>query len=130
GIILGMSRKEVDEKFREIVDFAEIWDFIDQPVKHYSSGMYLRLAFAVAAHTNPEILLIDEILAVGDASFQEKCFKKMDEFKQKQVTIIYVGHDLDTISSFCQRACFINHSQQFFTGSSVEAVAKYRASVI
>lgn len=107
GIILRMSRVEVDAKFKDIVDFAELWDFIDQPVKHYSSGMYLRLAFAVAVHTDPEILLIDEILAVGDASFQEKCFKKMDEFKKKQVTIIYVSHSMESVANFCEKATLI-----------------------
>ena len=125
GIILGMSRKEVDEKFKEIVDFAEIWDFIDQPVKHYSSGMYLRLAFAVAVHTNPEILLIDEILAVGDASFQAKCFKKMDEFKQKQMTIIYVSHSMETVKSFCDKVLYLDQSQMRGYGKSEVLAEQY-----
>jgi ABC-type polysaccharide/polyol phosphate transport system ATPase subunit len=125
GIILGMTRAEVSEKFKKIVDFAEIWDFIDQPVKHYSSGMYLRLAFAVAIHTEPEILLIDEILAVGDAAFQAKCFKKMDEFKQKKVTIIYVSHAIESVKSFCDKVLYIDHSQMMGFGESEEVINKY-----
>ena len=84
GAILGLKQKEIAEKFNNIVDFAELWEFIDQPVKHYSSGMYMRLAFAVAVHVDPEILLVDEILAVGDADFQAKCFEKMEEFKKSK----------------------------------------------
>jgi len=109
GIILGMSRVEVTSKFKKIVDFAEMWDFIDQPVKHYSSGMYLRLAFAVAAHTDPDILLIDEILAVGDTAFQKKCFEKMNQFKENKVTIIYVSHNLDSVNNFCDRTICLNN---------------------
>jgi ABC-type polysaccharide/polyol phosphate transport system ATPase subunit len=111
GIILGMSRKEVEAKFKEIVDFAELWDFIDSPVKHYSSGMYVRLAFSVAVHTEPDILLLDEILAVGDVKFQAKCFAKMRDFKKKDVTIILVSHDERQVRSFCQRIITIDHSK-------------------
>ena len=125
GIILGMSRKEVDEKFQQIVDFAEIWDFIDQPVKHYSSGMYLRLAFAVAVHTNPEILLIDEILAVGDTSFQAKCFKKMDEFKKRQVTIIYVSHALESVRSFCDKVLYVNQGKMMDFRDKKQVISQY-----
>lgn len=92
GVILGMSRAEVDAKFQEIVDFAELWEFIDQPVKHYSSGMYLRLAFAVAVHTEPEILLVDEILAVGDQKFQQKCYDAIEYMQKKGKTIFFVSH--------------------------------------
>ncbi len=111
GIILGMSRKEVDAKFQEIVDFAELWDFIDSPVKHYSSGMYVRLAFAVAVHTEPDILLLDEILAVGDVKFQAKCFPKIKDFKKKDVTIILVSHDAKQVKAFCERVITIDHSK-------------------
>jgi ABC-2 type transport system ATP-binding protein len=111
GIILGMSRKEVEAKFKEIVDFAELWDFIDSPVKHYSSGMYVRLAFSVAVHTDPDILLLDEILAVGDAKFQTKCFEKIKGFKKKDVTIILVSHDEKQVRSFCKRIITIDHSK-------------------
>jgi ABC-2 type transport system ATP-binding protein len=100
GVILGMTRKEVAEQFEAIVNFAELWDFIDEPVKHYSSGMYLRLAFSVAVHTNPQILLVDEILAVGDEAFQEKCLAKMVEFQKANVTIIFVSHDSKLVKSF------------------------------
>lgn len=93
GVILGMSRAEVESKFKTIVDFAELWDFIDSPVKHYSSGMYLRLAFSVAIHTDPDILLIDEILAVGDESFQKKCFTKLYALHTQKVTLLIVSHN-------------------------------------
>lgn len=111
GIILGMSRKEVQAKFKDIVDFAELWDFIDSPVKHYSSGMYVRLAFAVAVHTDPDILLLDEILAVGDVQFQAKCFAKIKNFKKKDVTIILVSHDEKQVKTFCERIITIDHSK-------------------
>lgn len=126
GIILGMKRSEVEACFQEIVDFAEIWDFIDQPVKHYSSGMYLRLAFAVAVHTQPEILLVDEILAVGDAAFQAKCFKKMDEFKQAGVTIIYVSHAIESVREFCDKVVYINKGKMVGFGESEAVVREYQ----
>lgn len=110
GVILGMSRNEVAKKFDAIVDFAELWEFIDQPIKHYSSGMYLRLAFSVAIHTDPDILLVDEILAVGDAQFQKKCLQKIKELQEKKVTIIIVSHSQETINDFCSRVILIDHS--------------------
>lgn len=100
GVILGMTRKQVAERFEAIVDFAELWEFVDEPVKHYSSGMYLRLAFSVAVHTDPQILLVDEILAVGDEAFQKKCLTKMEEFQKANVTIIFVSHDSKLVQSF------------------------------
>jgi len=103
GIILGMSRSEVTAKFKTIVDFAELWDFIDSPVKHYSTGMYLRLAFSVAIHTNPDILLLDEILAVGDEKFQIKCLKKIDEHIRKGTTMLFVSHDIKLVKKICRR---------------------------
>ena len=129
GVILGLSRQEIDKQFKNIVDFAELWDFIDQPIKHYSSGMYLRLAFAVAVHTNPEILLVDEILAVGDESFQRKCFKKMEEFKQNGVTIVYVTHALDSVGKFCDRAMWLEYGQVKLIDQAEKVVEKYKASV-
>jgi len=111
GAILGLTKKEVDKKFKEIVDFAELWDFIDQPVKHYSSGMYMRLGFSIAIHTDPEILLIDEILAVGDTAFQEKCLDKMRDFQAQGVTIIFVSHSLETVKNFCQRAILLKNGK-------------------
>jgi ABC-type polysaccharide/polyol phosphate transport system ATPase subunit len=112
GSILGLKRKEITQKLQSIIDFAELQEFIDQPVKHYSSGMYMRLAFAVAIHTQPEILIVDEILAVGDSAFQAKCFKKMEEFqKSKDVTIVFVSHNLEQIKKFCTKVISINHSK-------------------
>jgi len=130
GAILGLSQKQIKENYKSIVDFAELWEFIDQPVKHYSSGMYLRLAFAVAVHVKPEILIIDEILGVGDASFQEKCFKRMEEFKKsKDVTIIFVSHGLNQVETFCTRAIYINHHQIQYQGTTKEANKKYLADM-
>jgi ABC-2 type transport system ATP-binding protein len=103
GVILGMSRGEVEEKFAEIVAFAELADFIDVPVKHYSSGMYLRLAFSVAIHTNPDILLIDEILAVGDAQFQAKCLQKLHDLRESGKTLIIVSHDKKLMLQNCNK---------------------------
>jgi ABC-type polysaccharide/polyol phosphate transport system ATPase subunit len=111
GVILGMTRLEIDGKFQEIVDFAELWDFIDEPVKHYSSGMYLRLAFAVAIHTDPEILLVDEILAVGDESFQKKCFEKIAKLQENGTTIIMVSHNLNDVKKYCKRTAQISNSR-------------------
>lgn len=111
GIILGMSRREVTAKFSEIVDFAELWDFIDSPIKHYSTGMYLRLAFAVAIHTDPDILLLDEILAVGDEQFQKKCFAKLRGIQKQGKTIIYVSHDRKSVENFCTRIIGLTHSE-------------------
>ena len=101
GAILGMSRSEIKSKFDEIVAFAEIDKFIDTPVKRYSSGMYVRLAFAVAAHLEPEVLMIDEVLAVGDMRFQKKCLGKMNEVSNSGRTIFFVSHNMDAILSLC-----------------------------
>lgn len=120
-----MSRREVEGKFKQIVDFAELWDFIDQPVKHYSSGMYLRLAFAVAIHTDPEILLVDEILAVGDESFQRKCFEKIEELRKNNVTIIMVTHVLASVERYCDRAVLLKQSEVISVGKISEVLEKY-----
>ncbi len=127
GIILGMSRKEVQSKFKEIVDFAELWDFIDSPVKHYSSGMYLRLAFSVAIHTEPDILLLDEILAVGDEKFQKKCFTKLRSLQEKDCTIILVSHDKDAILDFCTRAVYVHKGRIEKDGNPREVSTVYAA---
>lgn len=130
GAILGLSQKEIKEKYKSIVDFAEIWEFIEQPVKHYSSGMYIRLAFAIAIHVKPEILIIDEILAVGDANFQKKCFAKMEEFKKtKDITIIFVSHSLGQVEKFCTRAIYINDHKIQYDGNTTEANQKYLANM-
>jgi len=125
GAILGLTRKEITKNYKSIVDFAELWDFIDQPIKHYSSGMYMRLAFAVAVHVNPEILIVDEILAVGDTDFQAKCFARMEEFKKQGVTIIFVSHSMDQITKFCTRVIYINHHHLIASGKPKEICSRY-----
>src|SRR5207248_3724081 len=108
GAILGMTKKEIQLKFDEIVDFAEVEKFIDTPVKHYSSGMHLRLAFAVAAHLEPEVLLMDEVLAVGDAAFQKKCLGKMEEVAEAGCTVLFVSHNMTAVRELCKRATWIH----------------------
>lgn len=127
GAILGLKRKEIDKNLQSIIDFAELQEFINQPVKHYSSGMYMRLAFAVAVHVNPEILIVDEILAVGDTAFQDKCFAKMEEFKKsKDITIIFVSHDMNQIEKFCTRAIYLNNHKIQYDGNTTTAIQKMK----
>jgi len=125
GAILGMRRGEIARKFDEIVDFAEVEKFIDTPVKHYSSGMYLRLAFAVAAHLEPEILLVDEVLAVGDARFRKKCLNKMQDVGQQGRTVFFVSHNMPAIASLCERAILLNEGRILRDGSSSQVVSTY-----
>jgi len=125
GAILGLSQKEIENNFDSIVKFSELEEFIDQPVKFFSSGMYMRLGFSVAIHTHPNILIVDEILAVGDPNFQQKCFKKMEEFKKNGVTILYVSHDLDTVIKFCSRCLLISHSKLISDGSPAKICEQY-----
>lgn len=125
GSILGMSRKEISRHFDEIVDFAGIGPFLDTPVKRYSSGMYVRLAFAVAAHLNPEILIIDEVLAVGDIGFRRKCLTKMAEVKESGRTILYVSHQLDTVRSLCSRAIILQAGEIIMQGTVNDVIAHY-----
>jgi lipopolysaccharide transport system ATP-binding protein len=128
GAILGMKRKEIAKKFDEIVQFAGIEKFIDTPVKFYSSGMYVRLAFSVAAHMDPEILLVDEVLAVGDAEFQKKCLGKMNEItKEEGRTIIFVSHNMGAIQSLCSRCILLNHGTVQKIGKTSEVIADYTA---
>lgn len=126
GTILGLSKKEIDERIEDIIDFAEIRDFIDTPVKHYSSGMFMRLGFSVAVHVEPDILLVDEILSVGDARFQKKSLAKMKEFKDRGVTMVIVSHSLDTISSFCDTGLYLHYGEQKFFGNIDKAIEKYQ----
>ncbi len=130
GAILGLKKKQIDANLQSIIDFSEIEEFINQPVKHYSSGMYMRLAFAIAVHVNPEILIVDEILAVGDDAFQKKCFRKMEEFKQNGVTIIFVSHSLGQVREFCNKAIYINHSKLIAQGNVDEVCDKYQADAV
>lgn len=125
GAILGMKKAEIERKFDEIVAFSEIEKFLDTPVKRYSSGMYLRLAFAVAAHLEPEILIVDEVLAVGDAQFQKKCLGKMGEVAKGGRTVLFVSHNMSAIRELCSRALLLNSGRVVFEGSSTETIAKY-----
>jgi lipopolysaccharide transport system ATP-binding protein len=125
GAILGMSRREILRKFDEIVDFAGVDKFLDTPVKRYSSGMYVRLAFAVAAHLEPDILMIDEVLAVGDASFQKKCLGKMNEVAHEGRTVLFVSHDLANISRLCTRAVLLSAGEVEAIGEPGEVIAQY-----
>jgi lipopolysaccharide transport system ATP-binding protein len=127
GSILGMSKREIDRKFDDIVSFAEIDQFIDTPVKHYSSGMYVRLAFAVAAHLEPEVLLVDEVLAVGDIAFQKKCLGKMGDVARAGRTILLVSHQMAAINSLCSRCVLLEHGRIAFDGPTGAATARYYA---
>ena len=125
GAILGMSKTEIRSKFDEIVAFAEVEKFLDTAVKHYSSGMYVRLAFAVAAHLEPEILVVDEVLAVGDAGFQKKCLGKMGGLSRGGRTVLFVSHNVQAISSLCNRGVYLRDGRLAFAGSTAEAVRQY-----
>lgn len=129
GSILGLKRKEVEERYQMIVDFAEIPNFMDTPVKRYSSGMRVRLAFAVAAHLEPEILILDEVLAVGDAAFQEKCLEKIEATKDSGVTILFVSHSSASVKQLCNRAIVLNEGRLVFEGSAGEATNFYTQSL-
>ena len=122
-----MTEKQIDETFDSIVEFSEIGEFIDTEVKFYSSGMYLRLAFSVAVHTDPEVFLIDEILAVGDEPFQRKCIAKIKELARKGKTLFVVSHDLDLVSRICERGVLLEHGNLVFDGPIDQAVALLRA---
>jgi len=128
GAILGMSRREVARKFEQIVEFAEIGEFIDTPVKRYSSGMYVRLAFSVAAHLEPEILLIDEVLAVGDANFQKKCMGRMQEVGKEGRTILFVSHNMTAISSICAKTIHIHDGRVEAFAETGQVIQKYLAN--
>ena len=128
GAILGMTKTEVDCKFDEIVAFSEVEQFIDTPVKRYSSGMYVRLAFAVAAHLDPEVLLVDEVLAVGDAEFQKKCLGKMEDVAKGGRTVLFVSHNMAAVNRLCQRAVVIDSGRVTLDAPATEATAKYLQS--
>lgn len=124
--ILGMSKEQIDARFDDIIAFSEIGEFIDTEVKFYSSGMYLRLAFAVAVHTDPDVFLVDEILAVGDEPFQRKCIAKIRELVAAGKTLVVVSHDLELVSSICERGIVMEKGRKVFDGSCVDAVAFLR----
>ena len=130
GSLLGMNRREVQEHLDEIVAFSGVEDFLDQPVKNYSSGMYVRLAFAVAAHLRAEIMLVDEVLAVGDLAFQQKCLKKMEELSQSGRTVLLVSHQLENLLKLCDQALWIEKGRQQMMGSTEEVATAYRRHML
>ena len=125
GSLNGLTKEEIDGKLKDILEFADIGNFIEQPVKNYSSGMFARLAFAVAINVDPDILIVDEILSVGDVGFQVKCMEKFNEFKKKGKTILYVSHGLGTVKKFCDRAIWLQKGQVVDDGNSVIVVERY-----
>ena len=127
GAILGMTREQIDARFDEIVAFSEIEEFIDTDVKYYSSGMFLRLAFAVAVHTEPDIFLVDEILSVGDEPFQRKCLERIRELQKAGRTMIVVSHELEMLEKLCTRIVVLRKGRAVFDGDPTEAVATLRA---
>jgi ABC-type polysaccharide/polyol phosphate transport system ATPase subunit len=130
GMLLGYSRREMKALESQIIDFAELGDFIDSPVKQYSSGMYMRLAFAVATEVYPDILLVDEILAVGDAPFQEKCMQRMQNFTASGNTIVFVSHDMHAMRNFCSRIILIHNGKQVDDGPPDRVIARYEELVM
>lgn len=128
GALLGFTRKEMEEKFERIVDFAELWDFIDAPMRTYSSGMWARLGFAVATDVKPDILIIDEVLSVGDESFQRKSFQRMQEFRDQGATLLFVSHSMPMVEKMCRRAAWLDHGQLMLVGETEEVIEAYRKS--
>lgn len=125
GVILGMSKKEIDRKFDEIVEFADIGDFLDASVKTYSSGMYVRLGFAIAIQSNPDIMLVDEVLSVGDVSFQKKCFDKILDIKRNRTSFIFVSHSPSAVERLCNRAMLMKEGKMVFIGATRDCVQRY-----
>lgn len=130
GTMIGFTKEEIDSKLQDILDFADIGEFVHQPVKSYSSGMFVRLAFAVAININPEILIVDEALSVGDVFFQAKCYRKFEEFKKKGKTILFVSHDLGSITKYCDRAILLNKGVKLFEGTPKETVDIYKKVLV
>ena len=130
GTMIGFSREEIDAKMQDILDFADIGDFVHQPVKTYSSGMFVRLAFAVAINIDPEILIVDEALSVGDVIFQAKCYKKFEDFKKMGKTILFVSHDLGSISKYCDRVVLLNRGKKLAEGTPKEMVSMYKRIMV
>ena len=130
GTMIGFSEEEIDARLQDILDFADIGDFVNQPVKTYSSGMFVRLAFAVAINIDPEILIVDEALSVGDVFFQAKCYRKFEEFKQQGKTILFVSHDLNSISKYCDRVLLLDHGKVVASGVPKEMVDLYKRLLV
>jgi ABC-type polysaccharide/polyol phosphate transport system ATPase subunit len=130
GAILGMTRREISAKFDRIVQFAGVTPFIDVPVKRYSSGMYVRLGFAIAAHLDPDLLLIDEVLAVGDAAFQEQCFSRIQELRRGGTTAVFISHDLDAVERLCDRVLLLEHGRLQTSGPPADVIRNYRKRLL
>lgn len=129
GSILGMSRREVNRKLEEIIDFSGVEQFIDQPVKNYSSGMYVRLGFAIAINVDPDILVVDEVLAVGDQDFQDKCYQKFVDFREAGKTVILVSHSMATVEAMCDRVAWLDRGKLKKVGEAAPTVASYLQSL-
>lgn len=127
GSILGLSKSIIDERYDSIVKFSEIENFMDTPVKNYSSGMYMRLAFSVAIHVDPDILVIDEVLAVGDEAFQKKCIDRILSFKERNMTIVFVSHDMNAVKKICDRVFFVKRGGDVIEGTPDEMIEMYHA---
>ena len=130
GTMIGFSKEEIDERLQDILDFADIGDFINQPVKTYSSGMFVRLAFAVAINIDPEILIVDEALSVGDVFFQAKCYHKFEEFKKNGKTILFVSHDLSSINKYCDRVVLLNKGDKLAEGEPKDMINMYKKLLV
>lgn len=130
GTMCGFTKEEIDARLQEILDFADIGDFVNQPVKSYSSGMFVRLAFAVAINIEPEILIVDEALSVGDVFFQAKCYKKFEEFKEQGKTLLFVSHDLSSIAKYCDRVVVLNKGDKLAEGNPKDMVALYKRLLV
>jgi ABC-2 type transport system ATP-binding protein len=129
GSILGMTKKEINSKFDEIVNFSGVEEFLDQPVKNYSSGMYVRLGFSIAINVDPDILVVDEVLAVGDSEFQEKCFQKFRDFKKAGKTVILVSHSMETVRDMCTNVAWLNKGDLMAVGDAAPTIKKYLNSL-
>ena len=129
GLILGMAKREVEAKFEQIVEFSEIGGFIDTPVKRYSSGMHVRLGFSVAAHLEPDIVIVDEVLAVGDAKFQKKCLDKMHSIVKRGTTILFVSHNAESVRRVCNKALVLERGRVHYFGHLEEGIQSYEGAV-
>lgn len=125
--IHGLSRKDIEEIYQAVVEFSELETFMDTPIKNYSSGMHARLGFALAVNLNPDVLLVDEVLAVGDEAFQRKCMDQINKFRAQGKTIVFVSHSAEAVKNICDRACVLDHGAMVFLGKAEEALERYHA---